>query len=69
MRRTLLAIAAAILAISSANARQTVKIGLIMAYSGQFADVATQMDNAIAGKKIELIRKPLARLGSRPYCV
>ena len=47
---------------------QTVKIGLIMPYSGQFADTATQMDNAIklyvkqhgdrvAGKKVEIIRK------------
>src|SRR5258706_248464 len=46
----------------------TVKVGLIMSYSGQFADTATQMDNAVklyvkqhgdtvAGKKIELIRK------------
>jgi branched-chain amino acid transport system substrate-binding protein len=68
MRRTLLAIAAAMLAVSSANAQQTVKIGLIMAYSGQFADTAAQMDNGIklymkqhgdtvAGKKIEIIRK------------
>ena len=68
MRRTLVAVAAATLAISSANAQQTVKIGLIMSYSGQFADAATQMDNAIklyvkqhgdtvAGKKIEIIRK------------
>ena len=52
-----------------ASAQQgTVKIGLIMPYSGQFADTATQMDNAIklymkqngdtvAGKKIEIIRK------------
>src|ERR1700741_3059168 len=51
-----------------ANAQQTVKIGLIMPFSGQFADTAAQMDNAIklymkqhgdtvAGKKIELIRK------------
>ncbi len=51
-----------------AAAQQTVKIGLIMPYSGQFADTATQMDNAIklyvkqhgdtvAGKKIEFIRK------------
>ncbi len=49
----------------------TVKIGLIMPYSGQFADTATQMDNAIklymkqngdtvAGKKIEIIRKDSA---------
>jgi branched-chain amino acid transport system substrate-binding protein len=46
----------------------TVKIGLIMAYSGQFADTAAQMDNAVklyikqkgdtvAGRKIELIRR------------
>ena len=68
MRKTLLFAAATMLAVTSANAQQTVKIGLIMAYSGQFADTATQMDNAIklyvkqhgdtvAGKKIELIRK------------
>ncbi len=60
-------IAAALLA-TAANAQQTIKIGLIMPYSGQFADTATQMDNAIklfvkqngdtiAGKKIEFIRK------------
>src|SRR6202521_5671553 len=65
-----LAGAAALVAIAStASAQQgTVKIGLIMPYSGQFADTATQMDNAIklyvkqhgdtvAGKKIEFIRK------------
>src|SRR5260221_9849848 len=57
----------ALLAVSSAGA-QTVKIGLIMPYSGQFADAATQMDNAIklyvkehgdtvAGKKLEIIRR------------
>src|SRR5262245_58678005 len=51
-----------------ALAQQPVKIGLIMPYSGQFADTATQMDNAIklyikqhgdtvAGRKIEIIRK------------
>ena len=68
MRKTLLFAAATMLAVTSANAQQTVKIGLIMAYSGQFADTATQMDNAIklyvkqhgdtvAGKKIEFIRK------------
>jgi branched-chain amino acid transport system substrate-binding protein len=49
-------------------AQQTIKVGLIMTYSGQFADAAVQIDNAIklymkqhgdtvAGKKIELIRK------------
>src|SRR6266851_6505810 len=61
-------LAAAGLTLSAANAQGTVKIGLIMPYSGQFADTATQMDNAIklyvkqhgdvvAGKKIEIIRK------------
>lgn len=63
----LCSVAAALLA-TAANAQQTIKIGLIMPYSGQFADTATQMDNAIklyvkqngdtvAGKKIEFIRK------------
>ncbi len=58
----------ALLAAPVAHAQQTVKIGLIMPYSGQFADPATQMDTAIklymkqkgdtvAGKKIEVIRK------------
>src|SRR5258708_250431 len=57
----------ALLAVSSAGA-QTIKIGLIMPYSGQFADAATQMDNAIklyvkehgdtvAGRKLEFIRR------------
>src|SRR5262245_39604491 len=61
-------IAAAVLAITSAQAQQTIKIGVILAYSGQFADPSAQMDNGIklytkqhgdtvAGKKIELIRK------------
>jgi branched-chain amino acid transport system substrate-binding protein len=51
-----------------AYVQDTVKIGMIMPYSGQFADTAVQMDNAIklymqqhgdivAGKKIEIIRK------------
>jgi len=59
----------ALLMLSFANAQQPpIKIGLIMPYSGQFADTATQMDNAIklymklkgdtvAGRKIEIIRK------------
>jgi branched-chain amino acid transport system substrate-binding protein len=68
---TMSAVVAAALAVSSASssyAQDTVKIGLIMAYSGQFADTAAQMDNAIklyikqhgdtvAGKNIEIIRK------------
>jgi branched-chain amino acid transport system substrate-binding protein len=52
----------------SASAQDTVKIGVIMSFSGQFADAAAQMDNGIklyvkqhgetvAGKKIEIIRK------------
>src|SRR5947209_9703708 len=59
---------AALFAMSAASAQQTVKIGIILPYSGQFADAATQMDNAIklyvkqhgdtvAGKKLEFIRK------------
>jgi len=68
MRKTILAVAAILLAASCANAQQTVKIGLILPYSGQFSDAAAQMDNAIklyvkqhgdtvAGKKLEFIRK------------
>ena len=71
MRKTLLLGAAALIAaaaVTSAQAADTVKIGLIMAYSGQFADTAAQMDNGVklfmkkygdtvAGKKIEIIRK------------
>jgi branched-chain amino acid transport system substrate-binding protein len=69
-RRTILlaGIAAASLWAAPVHAQNTIKIGLIMPYSGQFADTATQMDNAInlymkqngdtvAGKKIEIIRK------------
>jgi branched-chain amino acid transport system substrate-binding protein len=51
-----------------AGAQDTVKIGLIMTYSGQFSDAAIQIDNGIklymkqngdtiAGKKIEIIRR------------
>jgi branched-chain amino acid transport system substrate-binding protein len=67
MTRTMVAAAALALAFA-AQAQQTVRIGLIMPYSGQFADTATQMDNAIklyvkqhgetvAGRKLEFIRK------------
>jgi branched-chain amino acid transport system substrate-binding protein len=53
---------------TAAHAQDTVKIGLIMPYTGQFADLAAQMDNGIklymkqkgdtvGGKKIEIIRK------------
>jgi len=71
MRRvatTVLGLAAAAVMAASAQAADTIKIGLIEPYSGQFADAATQQDNAIklflkqngdtvAGKKIEIIRK------------
>ncbi len=68
MRKALIAIAAALMAACTAHAQQVVKIGLIEPYSGQFADAATQQDNAIklfmkqngdtvAGKKIEIVRK------------
>ena len=61
-------LAAVLLASATVHAQQTIKIGLIMPYSGQFADPAAQMDNAIklyvkehgdtvAGKKLEFIRK------------
>jgi branched-chain amino acid transport system substrate-binding protein len=70
--RTLLAglggLAAAFLAAAPAGAQDTIKIGLILPYSGQFADTGNQLDNAIklyvkqhgdtvAGKKLEFIRK------------
>jgi branched-chain amino acid transport system substrate-binding protein len=61
-------IAAAFAVITSANAADPIKIGMVMSYSGQFADVSTQMDNGVklymkqhgdtvAGRKIEIIRK------------
>jgi branched-chain amino acid transport system substrate-binding protein len=72
MMRTLLVglggLAAAFLAAAPAGAQDTIKIGLILPYSGQFADTGNQLDNAIklyvkqhgdtvAGKKLEFIRK------------
>jgi len=59
---------AVLLGIGAANAQGSIKIGVILPYSGQFADTATQIDNGIklymkqngdsvAGKKIEIIRK------------
>ena len=64
--RVLLAAGFATLVAASAHAQ--VKVGIILPYTGQFADGATQMDNAIklyvkqngdtvAGKKLEFIRK------------
>src|SRR5579871_6597578 len=59
---------AAALAASTAQAQQTVRIGMILSSSGQFADAAAQLDNgvktymkmhgdSVAGKKIEIIRR------------
>src|ERR1700752_3438038 len=66
MRKALLA--SAILAALTGVANAQIKVGVILPYSGQFADTATQIDNGIklymkqhgdtvAGKKIEIIRK------------
>jgi branched-chain amino acid transport system substrate-binding protein len=75
MRRTMTGLAitaAALLAATSAHAQGTaqgtIKIGVVMSFSGQFADPGSQIDNGIklymkehgdtvAGKKIEIIRK------------
>jgi branched-chain amino acid transport system substrate-binding protein len=70
MNRRLAAVLAlgALACAAPAVAQQPIKIGLIMPYSGQFADASAQMDNAIklyvkehgdsvAGRKIELIRR------------
>lgn len=67
-RQLAAALGAFAFATSPALAQQPVKIGLIMAYSGQFADASLQMDNAVklyvqkhgdtvAGRKIEFIRR------------
>jgi len=70
-RRSMLKGAAALALLAcphTALAQGTIKIGVILPFSGQFADFATQMDNGIklymkqngdtvAGKKIEIIRK------------
>jgi len=61
-------LAIAAVAATAAHAQDTVKIGVIMAYSGPFGDLAKQMDNGIklymkqngdtvAGKKIVMIFK------------
>src|SRR5499427_3658296 len=71
MKRSLFAGAALIAAAmmpAGANAQDTMKIGVISAYSGQFADTAQQIENGfklyikqhgdtVAGKKIEIIRR------------
>ena len=61
-------LAAVLLAVAPVGAQAPIKIGLIMPYSGQFADTAAQMDAAIklyvqqhgdtlAGRKVEFIRR------------
>jgi branched-chain amino acid transport system substrate-binding protein len=66
MRSILAAVAIALAC--AAQAQQTVKIGVILPYTGQFADGAKQMDDAIklyvqqngdavAGRKLEFVRK------------
>src|SRR6202047_2625782 len=61
-------LALALLGGGAAKAEDTVKIGMINEYSGQFADTGAQIDNglklymkqhgdSVAGKKIEIIRK------------
>ena len=81
MRRTttvLACFAATLLATASASAQGTVKIGLIMSYSGQFADTGAQIGNGIklymkehgdtvAGKKIELVPKGQRRHRTRRW--
>lgn len=71
MRNALAAVAslaAALTVAAAAQAQGTVRIGLILPYSGQFADPAAQMDNGIklymrqhgdsvAGRKIEILRR------------
>jgi len=68
LRAGLAGLALALFAVAPAGAQNTIKVGLIISYSGQFADTGNQMDNGIklymkqhsdtvAGKKIELIRK------------
>jgi branched-chain amino acid transport system substrate-binding protein len=68
MRKLLIGFAAAMLATTAADAQGTVKIGLVLPLSGQFADTGIQMrtgvqsyikqhGDTVAGKKIELIIK------------
>jgi branched-chain amino acid transport system substrate-binding protein len=67
-KRLAAALGALALAALPALAQEPLKIGLVMAYSGQFADASSQMDNAVklyvqkhgdtvAGRRIEFIRR------------
>ena len=64
----LVSFVASVLASSAINAQQTIKVGIILPYSGIFADTGAQLDGGIklyvkehgdtvAGKKIEFIRR------------
>jgi branched-chain amino acid transport system substrate-binding protein len=70
MRKLFVGLAAAVLALGAgaAKAQESVKLGMINEYSGQFADTGNQIDHGvtlyvkqhgdtIAGKKLEIIRK------------
>lgn len=68
---------AMLLGLSAAQAADPIKIGLIMSYSGQFADLGTMMDagvklymkehgDTVAGRKIEIIRKDSGAAGTAP---
>ncbi|HZP78215.1 MAG TPA: ABC transporter substrate-binding protein [Pseudolabrys sp.] len=59
---------AAVMGMGAANAQNAVKIGVILPYSGQFADTGNQVDagiklymkqhgDSVGGKKLEIIRK------------
>jgi branched-chain amino acid transport system substrate-binding protein len=63
-----LAVTAGLLWSAGAQAQETVKIGVILPYSGPFADAANQLDagiklymqqngDMVAGKKVEILRK------------
>ena len=68
MKAAALALAAGLAGFGHAQAQDTIKIGVILPFTGQFADTGVQLDNGIklymeqngdtvAGKKIEIIRK------------
>jgi len=70
MQKLSVGLAAATLAIgvAAADAQETVKLGMINEYSGQFADTGNQIDHGvtlyvkqhgdtIAGRKLEILRK------------
>src|SRR5215472_4705493 len=68
MLRAILLCLGLLLLPATSRAQQPVKIGVILPFSGQFADTGVQLDNGIklymqqhgdtiAGKKIEIIRK------------